>query len=199
MTDPGSIGDMPADGENGRALWRRSRSQEMPADDPALLLDLAAFAEGGLDPEEAACLSALVDEMPEIATDIAVARSLAGTEGERNLLVDRVIARAASLEPGAGDDAGSPGNVVEFRRPLILKPMGRGGPGRSGHRELQRFAQWGSVAAAVVLASWLGFAMGRDASSAITQFEQPSEDGLLREVFDPSTGFMRDLADAMRT
>jgi hypothetical protein len=177
-------------------LWRQSGSQELPADDPAMLLDLAAFAEGKLDPEEAACVAVLVDEMPELAADIAVARSLAGTEGERNLLVDRVIARAAALDPKAGESPAVPGNVVEFRP---ARRGSGGGPSRTGHRELQRFAQWGSLAAAVVLASWLGFAMGRDASSAITQLEQPSEDSLLREVFDPSTGFMRELADAMRT
>ena len=61
-------------------------------------------------------------------------------------------------------------------------------------------AQWGSVAAAVMVAGWLGFNLGTDAWSGYSQVSQPGDD-TLHELLDPSagTGFMRDLTDAAQT
>jgi hypothetical protein len=63
-------------------------------------------------------------------------------------------------------------------------------------------AQWGSLAAAIVVASWLGFAMGSGASLDLSQPRQQSQagvDSLLPEVLDPATGFLRDLGEGQQT
>ena len=44
--------DEPVDRVSDRALWQRCRLAEAPADESLRFLDLAAFAEGGLDPDE---------------------------------------------------------------------------------------------------------------------------------------------------
>ena len=55
------------------------------------------------------------------------------------------------------------------------------------------------VAAAIAVAGWLGFAMGSDASLALSEPRQPSDASFLPELFDPTTGFLRDLGEGMRT
>ena len=70
---------------------------------------------------------------------------------------------------------------------------------RQGRRLLQISAQWGSLAAAVALVGWLGFAMGSDTSLALSEDRQPSDTGLLPELFDPGPNFLRDLGEGMRT
>jgi hypothetical protein len=64
---------------------------------------------------------------------------------------------------------------------------------------VQSFAQWGSLAAAIAVASWLGFAMGSDATLALSQPRQPSDSSFLPELFDPASGFLRDLGEGTRT
>ena len=64
-------------------------------------------------------------------------------------------------------------------------------------------ARWGSLAAAMAVASWLGFTLGADTSLSLGQAGartgQAGEDGFLRELLDPSTGFMRDLTEGSQT
>jgi len=60
-------------------------------------------------------------------------------------------------------------------------------------------AQWGSLAAAMAMASWLGFAMGSGASRALSGPVSSSETSLLPELFDPGSGFLRDLGEVLRT
>jgi hypothetical protein len=64
---------------------------------------------------------------------------------------------------------------------------------------LHGFAQWGSLAAAIAMASWLGFAMGSDAGLAFTQPVQPNSDSFLNEMLDPGIGILRDLGEGTRT
>ena len=92
-----------------------------------------------------------------------------------------MIARACSILPES-----EPGEVV-----LLARWRSR--------RLVQSLAQWGSIAAALAVASWLGFAMGTDTTAALTQFRPPSDAGLIPELFDPASGFLRDLGDGLRT
>ena len=99
----------------------------------------------------------------------------------------RIIARASALVSEAPSE---PGLVLPFH----ALPAHR--------RILQGLAQWGSLAAAIVVASWLGFAMGSGASLELSQPRQQSQvgvDSLLPEVLDPATGFLRDLGGGQQT
>ena len=60
-------------------------------------------------------------------------------------------------------------------------------------------AGWGSLVAAMAVASWLGFTLGMDTSRSYAQIRQGGEEGFLREFLDPSAGFMRDLTEGTRT
>jgi hypothetical protein len=67
---------------------------------------------------------------------------------------------------------------------------------------LQGGAQWGGLAAAIAVASWLGFAMGSGASltlSAPGQQRQLGDESFIPELLDPSTGFLRDLGGGQQT
>ena len=97
--------------------------------------------------------------------------------------LERIVARASAIAP---DTESVSGKVVP------LAP-------RRGRRLLQITAQWGSLAAAIALAGWLGFAMGSDTSLALRDTRQPSAAGLLPELFDPGTVLLRDLGEGLRT
>ncbi len=60
-------------------------------------------------------------------------------------------------------------------------------------------ARWGSLVAAMAVASWLGFTLGMDTSLSLTQVRQPGEDSFLGELLNPSTDFMRDLTEGAQT
>jgi anti-sigma factor RsiW len=161
-----------------RTLWQRCRTIDAPEDEAARFLDLAAFAEGRLDPDERDRVAALLALDPAAAADVAAARALAGGLGETPEGLDRVIARAGAILP---DTPGIPGRVVPFRL-------------REHRPILHGVTQWGSLAAAIAIASWLGFAMGSDASLALSQ-TGPAID---TELLDPGTGFLRDLGEGPR-
>jgi hypothetical protein len=127
-----------------RALWRRwsmRGSAEAPAPDA---LELAAYAEGRLSETEAApielWLAAHPANLSEILADIAAAR---GAVADALPLADAaIIARTSALVTGTRD------NVVPLRR---AAPAWRNA------------LAWSSVAASLVAASLVGFAMGSDA------------------------------------
>lgn len=101
-------------------------------------------------------------------------------------LIADVIARA---DPLVDDAATLRGQVLRFGLPPA-RPI------------LHRFAQWGSLAAAIVVASWLGFAMGSGALQTLSQPDQSSQVGdpsFLPELLDPTTGFLRDLTTGQQT
>jgi anti-sigma factor RsiW len=151
-------------------------------DDAARFLDLAAFADELLDEDERERVSALLGADPQAAADVRAARALSGADLAPAVL-ERIIARASAITT---DPTPPPGQVVAFSR-------------RPGRRIVHQVAQWGSLAAAFALASWLGFAMGSDASLALSEPRQPNDTGFLPELFDPAAGFLRDLGEGLRT
>jgi anti-sigma factor RsiW len=170
------------DTASDRWLWQRCLTTDAPEDEAGRFLDLAAFADGLLDADERDRVAAWLADDPEAAADVSAARAVlkldkpaAGLEG--------VITRACKLSP---EPVPTRGNVV------VLAHW-------RSHRVVQGFAQWGSIAAAVALAGWLGFSMGSDTSLALTAPTQASEASSLPELFDPAPGFLRDLGEGLRT
>jgi len=139
--------EMGADWSPDRALWRRSCRTEAPEDDVARFLDLAAFADGLLEPDEHDRVAAFLARDPATADDVAAARKIDGGAVEPPARLERIVARASAM----------------------------------------------------VLASWLGFAMGSDTSRALSAPISSNDASFLPELFDPGSGFLRDLGEALRT
>ena len=165
-----------------RRLWQRCLTMDAKEDEAVRFLDLAAYAEGLLDIEERERVAALLAADPEAAADVRAAHALVAAE-RTSAGLERIIARASAIS-SAADSAN--GKIVPCAP-------------RHGRRILQTFAQWGSLAAAVALVGWLGFAMGSDTSLALSDRRQPGDTGLLPELFDPGPNFLRDLGEGMRT
>jgi len=164
-----------------RDLWRRSCQTDATADEAAHLLDLAGFAEGRLEPDESDRVAALLAGDPAATDDVAAARAIDGGVHLTPGVLDRIVARACA---GLPDEIAA--RVVAF-------------PAAPRRRILHGLAQWGSLAAAIAMASWLGFAMGSDTSRALSGPISSSETSLLPELFDPGSGFLRDLGEVLRT
>jgi hypothetical protein len=176
--------DEPVDRMSDRALWQRCRAADAPEDEHVRLLDLAAFAERGLDPDEHDRIAALLATDPVATADVAAARALAGNPGETSPAAERIAARASALVPAAPARSG---RVIPFSRV---------------HRRLllHGLAQWGSLAAALAVTAWLGFSMGSDASLALGQPAAAGEDsGANIELFDPATGFLNEMPAGVQT
>jgi anti-sigma factor RsiW len=177
QSEPPEHGPNPAD----RRLWQRCRTIDADEDEAARFLDLAAYADGLLDIEEQERVAALLAADPQAAADVRAAQL---ADAERTPAgLERIIARASAISPNTESVTGK---VVPFTP-------------RRGRRLLQISAQWGSLAAAIALAGWLGFAMGSDTSLALSDHRQPSDTGVLPELFDPGTGLLRDLGEGLRT
>ena len=170
-----------SDLSSDRALWQRCRTTDAPEDEAARFLDLAAFADGLLDTDEEERVAASVAADPAARDDVAAARALAVGVAEPPSALERIIDRACAMVP---DRSMSPGRV------LVFAPR---------RRILHGVAQWGSLAAAIAVASWLGFAMGSDTSLMLSQSSQSSDMSVLPEVLDPGTGFLRDLGESPQT
>jgi anti-sigma factor RsiW len=177
---------MRADGQppqsHNRALWQRSRDTDMAPDEAERFLDLAGFADGRLDAEDQARIAELLTQDRAAAGDVAAARTLAASPVPHT--ADKVFERAAVLVDAASS---ARARVIPFAprsRPAV---------------RVERFARWGSLAAAIVMAAWLGFALGEDVSIALTRNGSPSDDGFLRELLEPSSGFLRDLTEGAQT
>ena len=166
-----------------RALWQRSCRTDAPEDETARFLDLAAFAEGRLETDDHDRVAAMLAVDPAAAADVAAARALAGRITEPSDGLDRIIARACAILP---ESPIAQGEVLAFRLPRRQRSIVYG------------LTRWGSLAAAIAVASWLGFAMGSDTSLALSQSGAASETSGLPELFDPGTGFLRDLSDGLR-
>lgn len=176
-------GEPPAEAAD-RALWRRSAAVEIVEDETERLLDLAAFADGRLDPEEHDRLAERLARDPEAAADVAAAHALARGGGDSKIVPEQIIERARALVPEPGAERG---RVIPFPGLRLSSPT------------LPGLARWASLAAAIVVASWLGFALGTDFSVYFGQTDQASEDGFLRDMLDPSTAFLRDLTPGAQT
>jgi anti-sigma factor RsiW len=174
----------PANFESDRGLWRRCRTTDAPDDEAARFLDLAAFADGVLDDEDRDRVAAFLATDPAATADVAGARALCGG-GATPAGLERVIARAVAIVV----EAPARGRVL----PFVPPPR---------HQTLHVLAQWGSLAAAVIVASWLGFAMGSGASLTLSQpgqTSQAADESFLPELLDPATGFLRDLGEGQQT
>jgi len=167
----------------GLALWQRSCRTDAPEDETARFLDLAAFADGHLETDERDRVAAVLAADPAAAADVAAARVLASRIAEPPEGLDGVIARACAILP---DNPVAQGEVLTFRLPRQHRSLVYG------------LCRWGSLAAAIAIASWLGFAMGSDTSLALSQRGAASDASFLPELFDPGTGFLRDLSEGLR-
>ena len=168
-------------GARDRALWRRSRDTDATEDEAERCLDLAGFADGRIDAEEAARIGEWLARDPVAASDIDAARRFAAEPLPPT--PETVSARAAALVEA---DASPSGRIMAF--PLW----------RRSAPDLHQLAQWGSLAAAIVMAAWLGFALGADTSMSLTRAGQ-GDNSFLNELLNPSTGFLRDLAEGSQT
>ena len=183
---------MPGDGAAGepraaspdRVLWRRSVVIDTVEDEAERFLDLAGYAEDRLDPDERDRIAERLAKDPMAAADVAAARAFVGSGLPDEAAPAHVVARACAL---VTDGTPLRGRVIPF--PQFFRPQ----------PTLHGVARWTGLAAAIVLASWLGFALGGDASAVFGPVGQASEDSLLRDLLDPSTAFLRDLTGAVQT
>src|SRR5438105_3663472 len=123
-----------------RALWQRAAVTETTEHEAELLLDLAGFADDRLDPDEHARIAERLARDPVATGDVAAARALA-REAVHGEVPASVIARASAL---AGDRPAERGRLIPF--PRLRRPQ----------PTLPGLARWASLAAALVVASWLG-------------------------------------------
>lgn len=171
-----------------RALWRRWIMREGLTGSEAADLDLpdamtlAAYAEGRLDAAARAAVEGHFADHPELAEDIAMARRVAGEElvrADDAPELAAIIARASALAPERD-------NVVAFR-PARAEPAWR------------LTARWSALAASLAMVSYLGFALGNDASSSLAMLGQPASAGLAEVVLDPPTGLLGGLGEMSGT
>jgi anti-sigma factor RsiW len=164
-----------------RILWQRSRGIDAPENEAERYLDLAAFAEGRLDADERERIEEWLQRHPDAAADIAAARALAAMR--QAAAPETIVARACALLDGSA--ASRPGTVIPFRP--------RFHTGAAMPPVLARVAQWGSLVAALVVAGWLGFTLGMDASGMLARSGPGIEDGIAQDLLGSSPAFFRDL------
>ena len=160
-----------------RELWRRSRTIDTVEDQASRYLDLAAYADGRLDPDERERVAALLADDRDAAGDVAAARTL-GRTIRHPAPPETVVARASAIVGGARWKARWKPGVVPANRP---RPR------------LGAVIEWGGLAAAIVVAGWLGFTMGVDTSRVMVEERPPARDGVLQDLLGPSAGVMPDL------
>jgi anti-sigma factor RsiW len=169
-----------------RTLWRRWTMSDEQAGagtaNPVRFdeLTLAAYAEGRLDAADADEVEAFLRAHPELAEDVAAARHVASTDAtaDADSGLASVIARASALVPATDD------RVIAFR------------PAPRRSESTWRFAaRWGVLAASFAMVSYLGFALGTDASYSLATLGQSGTIALDDEVLDPPTGFLGGLGE----
>jgi len=173
-------------GAADRELWRRGCASDAPEpnehDEAECVLDLAAFVDGGLDDDDRDRIAELIARDRGRAEDVAAAERLARTDVPD--ATAEIIARACALVDPAPAERG---RIIPF------PAWRRRQPGLHG------MARWASVAAAMVMAGWFGFAMGSDASRAFTRI-QANEDAYIGELLNPAaSATLRELTESART
>jgi len=163
-----------------REVWRRGRLIDAVEDEAERLLDLAGFADGRLDADEHERVAEWLARDPAAAGDVAAARALSAAP-EAEPIPEPMLARASALVGNTSRGA-----------PVIPFPARR-----TGSRPVL-VARWAALAAATVMAGWLGFALGMDTSLSLAQRGQ-AEDSFFNEVLDPSTGLLRDLGEGVQS
>lgn len=156
------------------ALWRASRTMDAPNDEAERFLDLAGFADGRLDPDDNARVAEWLQRDPNAAADADAARTLLAV-GDIEVAPETLVARALALVGGG---------VVEDAT-IVPFPVRR----RAPVAPLRRMAGWGSLVAAMAVASWLGFTLGTDTGTSFARAEQPGDSSFLTELLDPAAGF----------
>ncbi|MFI4948153.1 MAG: anti-sigma factor family protein [Alphaproteobacteria bacterium] len=177
------IGKVPPSGA-GAALWQASCSTDIAEDEAERFLDLAGYADGRLDPDDRERVAAWLAADPVAAGDIAAARRLAASTAGLASMPEPAIARACALVDGG---ASRQGVVIPFAPRYRSRPT------------LHGMAGWGSLVAAMAVASWLGFTLGVDTSRSFAQTQQTGDNGFLQELLDPATDSVRDLTGGAQT
>src|SRR5580704_12302736 len=175
MRARGTRGPLPP-GTTDRALWERSQNTEAPSEETERFLDLAGFVDRCLDEDDRERVAALIARDPDAAADAAAASAL--TAAVMPAVSEAMIARAAALL----DPPTTHGEVVSFPIPQIRRQAWRGP------------ATWSSLAAAVVLAGWLGFDLGSDLPG-ITSTVRSYDEASASELLDPAPLLLRDLTE----
>jgi anti-sigma factor RsiW len=163
-----------------KAIWQYCQATDIEPDEGERLLDLAGFVDARLDPDDRDRVAAWLMADIEAAGDIAASRALAAAP--QPAPDEAVVVRAAAL---VADRAEPRGQLVPFR------------PRARPARRLFLVARWGSLAAAVVMACWLGFALGSDASVALSQINQSSDENFIGDLVDPSGGVLHSISDGL--
>lgn len=166
-------------GLSDREIWRRSQETEASPDEAEDLMDLAAFAESRLDPDEMARVAALITRDADAAADIAAARASAGAA--MTAADPGVIARAEAL-------------VGEGRAETVLIAFPAARPAL---RPWFGAAGWSGLAAAMVIAGWLGFDLGSGLSTS-SLFGRPGDDLSASELLDAAPLVVRDFSESSR-
>jgi len=175
MRARGTSGRRPP-GSSDRALWRRSQGVEATPEETERFLDLAGFVDGRLDEDDRARVSALIAGDPAAAADAAAAVALLALPMPS--ISERSIERAVALV-----------GIVAPRGEVVSFP-----PRQKVHRAWSGTARWSSLAAAIVIAGWLGFDLGSDLPG-ITSVSRPYDDSSANELIDPAPLLLRDFSD----
>jgi hypothetical protein len=154
-------------GPTDRDVWRRSQEIEAPADEAERLLDFAAFADNRLDDDDNARVAALLASNADAADDVAAARLLADATMEA--AAPEIILRAASL---VGEEPAEARVIAFPTRQAMARPWFSA-------------ARWSGLAAAVVLAGWLGFNLGSGLPGVVPAGHTADEVSA-GELFDPA-------------
>jgi len=154
-------------GPTDRDIWRRSHEIEAPADEAERLLDLAAFADNQLDDDDTPRVAAVLQSDADAAGDVAAARLLADATMEA--AAPDIIVRAAALVGGEPAEA----RVIAFpARPPVPRPWFGA-------------ARWSGLAAAMVLAGWLGFNLG-SGLPGVAPAGHVTDETSAADLFDPA-------------
>jgi anti-sigma factor RsiW len=172
MRARGTSGQYPP-GTPDRTLWRRSQKIEAAPAETERFLDLAGFVDGRLDDDERERIAALIANDPLAAADAEAARTL--TAAAMPAASDAIVLRAIALV----DPERASGEVLVFPQRL---PRPRLWPAA---------ASWSSLAAAIALACWLGFDLGRDLPG-LASFTHPSDDLGASELMETAPLALRD-------
>jgi hypothetical protein len=178
MRAQGSNGARPT-GLSDRDVWRRSQETDASRDEAEILMDLAAFADNRLDPDEAARVEALIVGDADAAADVAATRVLAGTAIAA--ADPAIIGRAEALVGEGSREA----VLIAFPAP------------RPAMRPWHSAASWSSLAAAMVVAGWLGFDLGSGLSTSPI-LGGSTLDLTANELFDAAPLMVRDIAESSR-
>ena len=178
MRAQGSNGAQPP-GPSDRDVWRRSQQTDTSRDEAEVLMDLAAFADNRLDPDEAARVEVLIVGDADAAADVVAARVLAGTA--MAAADPAIIGRAEALVGEGKPEA----VLIAFPTP------------RPASRPWYSAASWSGLAAAMVVAGWLGFDLGSGLSTSPV-LGGSAADLTANELFDATPLMLRDITESSR-